>query len=101
MDEIMATRSGQRWWNAIYAKLSSNLQELGHLHNHQVSELADVKQQLRAVQATIRALAAAPVMIVVCGGGSSVVSGLGSGAVTGTGRGRQGRGGCCNSNTRS
>ena len=63
----------------LVRSIASNQQELGQLHNHQVSELllllADAKCQLRSLQqaTTIRALASAPTRTVVGGSVSGLV----------------------------
>mmetsp|Transcript_19055 Transcript_19055/g.53103 ORF Transcript_19055/g.53103 Transcript_19055/m.53103 type:complete len:136 (-) Transcript_19055:34-441(-) len=59
-------RGGQQWRNVIYAKLCTAQTNVGEIRNHQLSELAELKRQIRTVTGIVRGLSLAPACCHAC-----------------------------------
>ena len=62
-------RGGQEWRNAIYAKICTTQTNVAEIKNHQLTELAEIKRQLRTLTAMVRGLSYDPARRAGGGGG--------------------------------
>eukprot|EP00536_Pseudo-nitzschia_multiseries_P002082 jgi/Psemu1/182624/e_gw1.27.224.1 len=53
-------RGGQQWRNAIYAKLSTTQTNVAEMRNHQISELAELRRQIKILTQMVQGLTLAP-----------------------------------------